>query len=176
LQTSAALLPIWMGKSNERPPPLCGAVPADINHVAKVGDMVAALVKNAAESGEENWILAEVVRFTSSVSKYELEDVDEETKEKYHTLGKRHVVPLPLMRADPLTHPEALFPKNTLVLALYPQTTCFYKAIIVGQPKTHSDEYEVQFEDSSYSEGFSPSLKVAQRYVIPVKATNKTNK
>src|SRR5687768_17140818 len=36
LQTSASLLPVWMGKLNEKPPPLCGAVPADINYVAKV--------------------------------------------------------------------------------------------------------------------------------------------
>lgn len=53
-----------------------------------------------------------------------------------------------------------------LVMALYPQTTCFYKAIINTQPITPNDDYEVLFEDSSYTEGYSPPLKVAQRYVI----------
>lgn len=77
-----------------------------------------------------------------------------------HTLSKRRVVPLARWRANPDTDPEALFPKHTvsmqlsgflnaltehvnkvtfvyfdvwffqLVLALYPQTTCFYRALI----------------------------------------------
>jgi len=32
-------------------------------------------------------------------------------------------------------------------LALYPQTTCFYKAIVTGVPTRHEAEYEVTFED-----------------------------
>lgn len=51
-------------------------------------------------------------------------------------------------------------------MALYPQTTCFYKGVVNAVPTTHSDEYEVLFEDSTYPEGYSPPLKVAQRYVI----------
>ncbi len=56
-----------------------------------------------------------------------------------------------------------------LVMALYPQTTCFYKGIINSAPSTPLDEYEVLFEDSSYPEGYSPPLKVAQRYVIALR-------
>ncbi len=55
------------------------------------------------------------------------------------------------------------------VMALYPQTTCFYKAVVNIPPQFHNDEYEVLFEDSSYPEGFSPPLKVAQRYVWKTK-------
>lgn len=58
-------------------------------------------------------------------------------------------------------------------MALYPQTTCFYKAVINQQPQTAQDEYQVLFEDSSYSEGFSPPLMVAQRYVIAIKEKKK---
>lgn len=54
------------------------------------------------------------------------------------------------------------------VMALYPQTTCFYKAVINQLPQTAQEEYQVLFEDSSYSEGFSPPLMVAQRYVITI--------
>ena len=59
------------------------------------------------------------------------------------------------------------------VMALYPQTTCFYKAVINQLPQTAQDEYQVLFEDSSYSEGFSPPLMVAQRYVIALKEKKK---
>lgn len=59
------------------------------------------------------------------------------------------------------------------VLALYPQTTCFYKALINKLPTTSTEEYEVLFEDSSYPNGYSNPLHVAQRYVIAVKHKTK---
>lgn len=36
LQGSAQTLPLWVGKPDEKPPPLCGAVPADASYIAKV--------------------------------------------------------------------------------------------------------------------------------------------
>merc|ERR1711911_368208 len=104
LLTTAQTLPLWISKSGQPPPPLCGAIPAESSHV---------------------------------------------------------------------TDPEALFSKDATVMALYPQTTCFYKAIINQQPKSAQDEYQVLFEDSSYAEGFSPPLMVAQRYVIAIKEKKK---
>ena len=66
-------------------------------------------------------ILAEVVSYLSSSGRYEVDDIDEEQKER-HTLSRRRVIPLPLMRANPETDPEGLFPKGATVMALYPQT------------------------------------------------------
>ncbi|XP_021967616.1 SAGA-associated factor 29 [Folsomia candida] len=166
LQTSAQTLPLWIGKPGEKPPPLCGSIAPDANYVSKFGDMVAALQRSP--EGDENWILAEVVSYNGSTQKYEVDDIDEEQKERL-ALSKRRVTPLPLMRANPETDPDALYPKDTIVMALYPQTTCFYKAVVNVPPLFHNDEYEVLFEDSSYSEGFSPPLKVAQRYVIAIR-------
>lgn len=172
LLSSAQTLPLFVGKIGERPPPLCGAIPADSNYVAKVGDMVAALVKVA--DGDGDCILAEVVSFNHTTNKYEVDDILEEQNQKTrHTLSKRRVIPLPLMRANPETDPSALFPQGTVVMALYPQTTCFYNAIVNKLPATHLDEYEVLFEDPSYPEGYSPPLGVAQRYVIAVKQKSK---
>lgn len=112
LQSTAQTLPLFVGKLGEKPPSLCGAIPADSNYVAKVGDMVAALVRVSEE--EENWILAEVVGYNSTTNKYEVDDIDEEEKDKKrHLLSRRKVVPLPLMRANPETDPHALFPKGT---------------------------------------------------------------
>lgn len=172
LQQNAMTLPLWIGKPGERPPPLCGAVQAETNYVCKAGDKVAARVK--ASDGEENWILAEVVTFSSVASKYDVDDIDAEEGKERHTLSRRRVVPLPIWKANPETDPEALFPKETLVLALYPQTTCFYRALIHETPTRPSDDYSVLFEDTSYPEGYSPPLTVAQRYVILCKEEKKS--
>uniref|UniRef100_A0A1B6LX53 SGF29 C-terminal domain-containing protein n=1 Tax=Graphocephala atropunctata TaxID=36148 RepID=A0A1B6LX53_9HEMI len=164
LITSALTLPLWVSQVGQKAPSLCGAVPADSSYIAKTGDMVAALVK----SEEENWILAEVVSFNPITNKYEVDDIDEEQKDR-HTLSRRSVVPLPLMRANPETDPNALFPKGSVVMALFPQTTCFYKAIVNQLPQSCIDDYELLFEDSTYPDGYAPPLNVPQRYVIDIK-------
>ncbi|XP_013105091.1 SAGA-associated factor 29 isoform X1 [Stomoxys calcitrans] len=171
VQISAQTLPLFVSKPGEKVPPLCGAIPAESNYIAKVGDNVAALVKGVEE--EENWILAEVVSFLQRQNKYDVIDIDEEQKDR-HVLSKRKVIPLPLMRANPETDGHALFPKDTVVMALYPQTTCFYKAIIHRLPQTATEDYEVLFEDSSYTNGYAEPLPVAQRYVIVYKSTKKS--
>lgn len=40
LQHDALTLPLWIGKLGEKPPPLCGAIPADSNYIAKVNCLV----------------------------------------------------------------------------------------------------------------------------------------
>lgn len=170
LLNCAQTLPLWIGNPGEKPPPLCGAVAPEPNYAGKVGDMVACLVRGS--EGEDNWILAEVVNYNQQTNKYEVDDIDEEQKER-HNLSRRRVYPLPLMRANPEVNPEALYPKGAVVMALYPQTTCFYKAIINRLPGLAMEEYEVLFEDPSYADGYSPPLNVAQRYVIQIKEGNK---
>jgi len=164
LASSAQTIPLWVGKDEEEPPELCGCIPADSSYVAEQGDMVAALVKGPED---ENWILAEVVSYNPVTTKYDVDDIDEEQKDR-HTLSKRKIIPLPMYRASIETCPEALYEKRATVMAIYPQTTCFYKGVIKEQPSEISDEYEVLFEDPSYADGYSPPLSVAQRYVIQV--------
>ncbi|XP_071657452.1 SAGA-associated factor 29 isoform X2 [Patagioenas fasciata] len=185
LQQSAMTLPLWIGKPGEKPPPLCGAVPAAGDYVAKPGDKVAARVK--ALEGDEQWILAEVVSYSHAANKYEVDDIDEEGKEgvphtltggppippRRHTLSRRRIIPLPQWKTNPETDPEALFHKDQLVLALYPQTTCFYRALIHAPPQRPQDDYSVLFEDTSYADGYSPPLNVAQRYVVACKENKK---
>ncbi|KAK2145827.1 hypothetical protein LSH36_655g01052 [Paralvinella palmiformis] len=171
LQQNALTLPLWIGKPGERPPPLCGAVPSEPNYVGKQSDKVAARVR--AQDGEENWILAEIVSYNSNSNKYDVDDIDAEEGKERHTLSRRRIVPLPIWKANPETDPEALFQKDTLVLALYPQTTCFYRALVAEPPSKPSDDYSVLFEDTSYPEGYSPPLAVAQRYVIMCKEDKK---
>nr|XP_023026668.1 uncharacterized protein LOC111514645 [Leptinotarsa decemlineata] len=61
------------------------------------------------------------------------------------------------------------------MMALFPQTTCFYKALVNKPPATLIDEYELLFEDPTYQEGYSPPHYVVQRYVIAYKQKNKQN-
>lgn len=149
---------------------MCGAVPPESNYAAQPGDMAAALVRGP--EGDENWILAEVVSHNGSSGRYEVDDIDEEQKER-HTLSRRKVIPLPTMRACPETNPEALYPAGTTVMAIYPQTTCFYKGVIKAQPAAAADDYQVLFEDESYADGYSPPLQLAQRYIITVPENKK---
>jgi len=170
LAISAQTIPLWVGQEGEQPPELCGAVEASPNYVAVRGDMVAALVKGPED---ENWILAEVVSFNQATGKYDVDDIDEEQKDR-HTLSKRKVIPLPTMRANPETSPSgALHEPGTTVMAIYPQTTCFYKGVIKDQPQQPADDYEVLFEDPTYADGYSPPLNVAQRYIIKVNEKKK---
>lgn len=169
LQQNAAQLPMFMGKSSESVPPLCGSVPPGPNYSPDPGDHVAARVRTP--EGEEQWILAEVVSFNPSTNKYDIDDIDEEggnRKERHH-LSRRRFIPLPKMKVNPSTHKSALFQKQELVLALYPQTTCFYRALIHEPPLRPQDDYSVLFEDTSYPEGYSPPLCVPQRYVVTCK-------
>lgn len=166
LQQSASALPLYIPERPTDPVPhLCGRIPADQSFVASAGDLVAAFVPSPDGDGSKVWVLGEVLDYTSGSGKYEIDDIDEEQKER-HSIGRRRVIPLPIMRANPRTNPEALFPKDTLVLALYPQTTCFYRAMIDKSPEDPSHDYMVSFEDATYTEGFSPPLAVPQRYVI----------
>lgn len=164
LASSAQTIPLWVGRDGEEPPELCGCLAADPDYIAEPGDMVAALVKSPED---ENWILSEVVNYNSMTGKYDVDDIDEEQKDR-HTLSKRRIIPLARYKASQETCPEALFEKGTVVMAIYPQTTCFYKGVIKEIPNAASDEYEVLFEDPSYADGYSPPLSVAQRYVIRV--------
>lgn len=165
--------PVWRGKPGESIPHLCGAISAEEKYRCKPSDQVAARVKT--EDGEEQWILAEVFSYSSQNHRYSVDDIDEEghnEQRRYH-VSKRRIIPLPMYKVDPQVHPDALFKPKQLVLALYPQTTCFYRAIIHKQPKDVNTDYSVLFEDTSYPDGYSPPLDVPQRYVLPMKDTKK---
>lgn len=159
LQVTALRIPVWFPRHDEQPPPLCGAIEPLPSYVAKSGDLVAALVK---QSGEERWIVAEAVAYKNG--RYEVEDIDVKETNRNFTLEKIYVKPLPLMRADPAICPDAFFPCNQFVLAMYPQTTCFFKALVKAVPKTNHDGYEVLFEDDFNQ--YTIMMYVAQRFVV----------
>ncbi|KAK6039947.1 hypothetical protein COOONC_22547 [Cooperia oncophora] len=90
----------------------------------------------------------------SPTGRYDVKDVDDEQKVRL-TMARRRLIPLPKWRADPERDAHALFPLEAIVLALYPQTTCFYKGVVQKVPQLVADDYLVAFKDPSYSTGYS---------------------
>ena len=93
------------------------------------------------EQDESNWILAVVTRVASN-NKYEVQDPEPQDNGapglKY-TAGIRSIVPLPDPNVPP-NHPSHLnsypeFPARSTVMALYPDTSCFYRAEVLASPK-----------------------------------------
>lgn len=81
------------------------------------------------------------------------EDAEEGGKKQVYSMSKTQVIPLPLR-----TFPPPKYAPNTEVLALYPNTTCFYKAIVI-KPVNDPDipnlnECLLKFEDDEDNQHF----------------------
>lgn len=170
LHQKATQLPCWEGSAKDTPPPLTGTVPADPVYICQSGNDVAALCDDVED---DTWILAEVCKFDNNLNRYQVKDIEDigETGqgENKHMLSRRRIIPLPIKKLNPLTHASLLYQPRHKVLALFPQTTCFYPAIIHKPPASESEDYQVMFIDNNYAEGYAPPLGVPQRYVIDYK-------
>ena len=108
----------------------------------------------ARPPGQKEWLLCTVQSYNPIVGKYVVEDDDEPEvagapHEQYQVIS-RCVLPLPLYE------PQAFTPYNehrmgATVLALYPDTTCFYKAWVYTPPSERRHavprDYMIEFED-----------------------------
>ena len=94
-----------------------------------VGDQVAAKVGN-------EWILA-VITVTDKFNMVEIEDIEEDDEnpgiKKKYTVNSKHIIPI----IENLEAKE--FPVGCKVLALYPSSSCFYRAVVVKPPSTVFD-------------------------------------
>lgn len=124
------------------------------------------LGKREEEANGETWILA-MVRKCIQMDKmrYELHDADDATSIFNTTL--RSIIPLPDPLAPPShpSHPSNadVYPPNTQVLALYPDTTAFYRATVLWPPGApggkkdkragrSEDKYRLKFVDDGENE------------------------
>ncbi|KAI8638709.1 SGF29 tudor-like domain-containing protein [Parasitella parasitica] len=119
------------------------------NHIFVKGTTVAARQPKEKDKSEE-WILAVVLQYYADKNKYQVEDVDQDDygeKQRY-MLSPRYVIPV-LSSEAAKASPE--IPAQQDVLALYPGTTCFYKATVIAPPSKGKDikNYRVQFEDDN---------------------------
>ncbi|CAO3616391.1 unnamed protein product [Mucor fragilis] len=121
-------------------------------HILSHGTSVAARQPKQKDKNEE-WILAVVISYNHDKNRYEVEDVDQDEfgqKQRY-MLQPRNVIPIPNVdEAKGLTEINT----GQDVLALYPGTTCFYRAKVAAPPSKNKDmsyggNYKVQFEDDN---------------------------
>uniref|UniRef100_A0AC34PV80 SGF29 C-terminal domain-containing protein n=1 Tax=Panagrolaimus sp. JU765 TaxID=591449 RepID=A0AC34PV80_9BILA len=148
-------LPLWMGDLGETLPSRAGCLKDD--SLPENGELIAAYVKDM-------WILAEV-KSVDEDNRITIRDVDDDG-EGFVRISTDQLILLPLYRVDPKRHPYAIFDQNCVVLALYPQTTCFYKGIVESPPSTADDSYLITFEDEEYEGGYAPAVNVSQRFVL----------
>ncbi|KAI8336538.1 SGF29 tudor-like domain-containing protein [Chlamydoabsidia padenii] len=126
--------------------------PKSINGIYSPGTLVAAKQVKQKDKNEE-WILAVVLGFHTDKNKYQVEDVEQDDngqKQKY-MMPPRNVLAVPAP-SDLKNIPE--MSPNQDVLALYPGTTCFYRAIVVHPPSSKENNsgpmhYKVRFEDDN---------------------------
>jgi len=135
-------------------------------NAARPGEQVAAKVTRTDENG--SWILASVQRFFADTETYDVQDEDDTSK--LIRLPWNHVMRLS-------TGAEGCFDKNTKVMAIFPETTSFYRAVVSKQPVWRLapgsttpmvKELIVKFEDDEDENGKTPHRRVPSRYVIPL--------
>ncbi|EDQ84504.1 uncharacterized protein MONBRDRAFT_30168 [Monosiga brevicollis MX1] len=129
-------------------PPLCGASPWPKNATLPTGLEVAALMG-------QNWILSIVAGPHSESDEYLVEDLIEDTEiQTMRLVSRANILPLPIWVPPPASA-DALYPTDCPVLALYPQTTCFYPATVISPPDllSGSRSYSLRFKDDDYEDG-----------------------
>ncbi|RKP19911.1 hypothetical protein ROZALSC1DRAFT_28534, partial [Rozella allomycis CSF55] len=125
----------------------------DTQH-APVGSLIAAKTFDA-DQGQDLWILATVLS-------YEIEDAEELDDDSSEKLEKKKI---PLSDQDALVNE---FHQNDTVLALFPQTTCFYEASVVTPPskRKKSHDYVLIFDDDEGENGGLVKRNVSAKYVL----------
>jgi len=112
---------------------------------ARPGEQVAAKVTRTDENG--SWILASVQRFYADTETYDVQDEDDTSK--LIRLPWSHVMRLS-------TGAEGCFQKGADCMAIFPETTSFYKAIVskapvwrLEHPHSHSSSHSSNNASSS---------------------------
>lgn len=129
-------------------------------------EQVAAKVTRTDENG--SWILASVQRFYPDTETYDVQDEDDTSK----------LIRLPWSHVMQLSEGnEGCFQKDKDCMAIFPETTSFYRAKVSKSPVWKLDpqtgnpmvkEIIVKFEDDEDSQGRTPHRRVPSRYVIPI--------
>lgn len=121
---------------------------------AKEGEQVAAHI----EEGEETWILAHVKKYYADKDEFDVVDVEDLSKK------------IRLKREDIVRLQENIgqLQKGDAVLAVFPDTTSFYKGRISKPVKNRGvgGDIFVQFEEDEDESGRTPHRRVPARHVM----------
>eukprot|EP01031_Cornospumella_fuschlensis_P031006 gene31006-37473_t len=123
------------------------------------GEQVAA---NMTKSGEDGcWIIGNVLQFDPRTSHYLVQDEDDPNR----------VVTLPPDYVRRLEDTAEHLRRGDEVMAVFPETTSFYRAVIAKNPKPPLNsntqwEVVVRFEDDEDENGNVPPRRVPARFVL----------
>ncbi|KAJ3513038.1 hypothetical protein NLJ89_g3172 [Agrocybe chaxingu] len=133
----------------------------------------------SSDQEESTWIMAIVTRFLGPDKhggKYEVQDAepqDDGQPGATYTATLKTILPLPDPDA-PTGSPSHLshypeFPVGATVMALYPDTSCFYRAEVIAtraadrsSPSSRTPMYKVKFEDDDDMEHAVPAYWVVE--------------
>jgi len=155
------------------------AAPAKKSHKKKVplapqpGERVAANIGEVNSGpGAQEWIVAVVVQYLPHESAYEVMDADDdgganEGNGTVYRLARDSVIAMP---RSATSRDGVNFPQGTTVLAVYPNTTTFYRAIVVQQARKSGNtaeygEFLLEFEDDGDADGM-PRRPVPFAHVV----------
>ena len=135
------------------------------------GERVAANIGEVTTGpGAQEWIVAVVVQYLPQELAYEVMDADDDAAAEGN--GQAYRLPQELVIAMPrsaTSRDGVNFPQGTTVLAVYPNTTTFYRAVVVQQArKVGSGEYGdflLEFEDDGDADGL-PQRPVPFMHVV----------
>ena len=156
--------------------PLCGAVAAAVDYIIPERSMVCAKPPSV-KMQPQDWILGTVLKYVAASNKYIIVDEDDSDADPWaqasgrtqHQVPGRMVLPLPLTEPSMYTQYNE-FARGVWVLALYPDTTCFYKALVHTPPSMMAGgppkDYLVEFEDDSEASGKGEPMRVPTKYVL----------
>ncbi|KAH9979962.1 SGF29 tudor-like domain-containing protein [Lactifluus volemus] len=140
---------------------------------------------DGASSEDMTWIMAKIVRsFHQDKYRYEVEDIEpqEDGKPLRYPASLRStpisIIPLPDKDAPPgnAAHISAYqeFPTGATVMALYPDTSCFYRAEVIASPRdiptqgrvsgqnSGATYYKLKFEDDDDQEHMVSAAEVVE--------------
>ena len=155
------MLSIWLNNSRGR---MTLAQIIDLTIISYFS--LLALYQQVTRTDENgSWILASVQRFYIDTETYDVQDEDDTSK--LIRLPWSHVMRLS-------TGTEGCFDKGKDVMAIFPETTSFYKAKVSKSPVWELErgipcvkEVIVKFDDDEDQYGRTPHRRVPSRYVIP---------
>jgi len=131
--------------------------------VATVDEEVAARLScQLVEDSTAGWILARIIKYVPERDTYQVRDEDDHAN--VQTLPSTNVIRL---HEDNLLDVQ----KNDTVLAVFPDTTSFYRAQVTKVPKRAQGgmgplEVMVKFEDDEDETGRTPHRRVPARHVL----------
>ena len=125
---------------------------------------MAAKVAKSNEDG--SWILGNVLEYNPVTQMYLVQDEDDVSR----------VISLTYDDVRRLDDSSASLRRGDSVLAVFPETTSFYRAVVVKTPKTSGSnsnnsssgngEVVVKFEDDEDEAGRNPARRVPARFVL----------